>query len=833
MHGKITRLRLVAALALLMAVPASALQAQDRAAVTGVVTDAQNLALPGVAVVLRTAAGGFVAVSTTDRAGRFAMPDVAAGDYVLSAALLGFETRTRPIAVTAGGASAAITLEIGAFTQEVTVSALMPEVANELIITADQIERRVAQDLAQSLRDHAGVTALRRGAINLDPSVRGLYAEQIGVFVDGTRTFAAGPARMDSALSHISPHALASLQVVRGPYALTWGAGTLTAIRANTFKPAFSGGAFEVGGRAGYNYGSNGDANDALASLYGSSDRVRFTFQHNTRAGNDYTDGRGVTVQGDYESFDTRWSLGGRLGGGTLLEYSGGYQKQNDIDYPGRILDATFFETHSHALDFSHQRPSGLVSEIAAQVYLNDKRHLMNNDNKPTAVANPHRTPPFAIDVDLPTSAETIGGRFHAALAAGPLRYKLGLDTYRLHQNATQTVSDRDTGQIHHNLHPVWPDAEMTNLGGYAQVVYDVARSTFGGTVRVDREQARVGGVTRFFADNAVPAYGLHEMHGRFHLQAPAHGGHGTAGHDAGHGMAGQDTGHDAGHGASHHGAAPATLVSAERFGQNNVNVSAAANASVRITDTWLVNLGVGRAVRNPSVLERYADRFPAVKFQTAAEFVGNPLLVPEKSFEVNAGTVLRMAQATVEADVFWRSINDYITVAHDPNVNQRLPLSPAQVFRYVQADAAHFAGVDVRAESAAGPWLSLRGGWSFVQAEDLLFNEPLFGVPPFEQQYALDVHNPSRTRWLEVLVTNTAAQDRVAATRFELATAGWTTIDVSVGLELAAGVTLRGGVRNLTDEFYVNHLNSLDPFAGLRIAEIGRSGYFGLEYAF
>ncbi len=829
MHTDTNRRRLLAALVLLIAIPTPALQAQDRAQVTGIVADAQNLALPGATVVLSTPAGGFVASTTTDRAGDFALPNVTPGDYVLSASLLGFETHTEPIAVTASGASSAITLEVGAFTQEVTVSALMPEVANDLIITADQIERRVAQDLAQSLRDHAGVTSLRRGAINLDPSVRGLYAEQIGVFVDGTRTFAAGPARMDSALSHISPHALQSLQVVRGPYALTWGAGTLTAIRGDTYKPAFSGGAFELGGRAGYNYASNSDANDALASLYGSSDRVRFTFQHNTRTGNDYTDGQGTTVQGDYESFDTRWSLGGRLGGGTLLEYSGGYQKQNDLDYPGRILDATFFETHSHALDFSHRRTTGLVSEVAAQVYLNDKRHLMNNDNKPTAVANPQRTPPFAIDVDLPAAAETIGGRFHTTLAAGPLSYKLGLDTYRILQNATQTVSDRDTGQIHHNQHPVWPDAEMTNVGGYAQVVYDMPRGTFGGTVRVDREQARVGGVTQFFADNAVPAYGLNTMAGQFHLQTPVHDGGGMPGHGAGGGM----TGGMPGHGAGNQGAAPATLVSAEHFGQNNVNVSAAANVSVPITDQWLINLGVGRAVRSPSVLERYADRFPAVKFQTAAEFIGNPLLVPEKSFEVNAGTVLRVAAASLEADVFWRSIDDYITVAHDPNVVQRLPLSPAQVYRYVQADAARFAGFDLRAESAAGPWLSLRGGWSFVRATDLLFDEPLFGVAPFEQQYAIDVHNPSRTRWFEVRVINTAAQDRVAATRLELATAGWTTVDLSAGLELGAGVTLRGGVRNLTDEFYVNHLNSLDPFMGTRIAEIGRSGYFGLEYAF
>ena len=73
--------------------------------------------------------------------------------------------------------------------------------------------------------------------------------------------------------------------------------------------------------------------------------------------------------------------------------------------------------------------------------------------------------------------------------------------------------------------------------------------------------------------------------------------------------------------------------------------------------------------------------------------------------------------------------------ILRTPNLRKRLPLSPEQVFRYVQADAARFAGFDLTAAAAAGPWIDLRGGWSRVRAEDLLFDEPLFGVPPFEQR--------------------------------------------------------------------------------------------------
>ena len=81
--------------------------------------------------------------------------------------------------------------------------------------------------------------------------------------------------------------------------------------------------------------------------------------------------------------------------------------------------------------------------------------------------------------------------------------------------------------------------------------------------------------------------------------------------------------------------------------------------------------------------------------------------------------------------------------------------------------------------------------------------------------------------------MTNTAAQERVATARLERVTAGWTTIDLLGGVEVADGVTIRAGVQNLTDEYYVNHLNALNPFAGQRIAEVGRSAYIGLEYGF
>ena len=423
-------------LLMVMAVPATA---QHAGAVTGSVTDAQGLRVPGATVVVRTPGGGVVASTVTDGTGSFVIEGVSPGEYVLEVSLGGFERHEASIAVGLGQAPIAITLEVDAVSDVVLVTAPRPEMTTESFSPAPALDSRFPRDVAQSLRSHPGVNDRRSGPINLDPTIRGLSAEQIGVFVDGTRTFAAGPARMDLALSHVSPRALQRLRVVRGPYALTWGAGTLSAIRADTFKPAFDdGGDFRLGGRAGYDHGGNGASYDGFASLYGSSDRVRFAFHHNARPGSDYTDGHGATVQGDYESFDTRWDVGAWLSRKTLLEYGGGFQRQNDIEYPGRLLDAAFFATRSHALKLSHAPDSGVTTEIAGQAYANLKAHLMNNDGKPTALRDDHRTPPpFPIRVQLPTSVDTVGGRFHAALQTGPVRYRLEFESVELNVGTT------------------------------------------------------------------------------------------------------------------------------------------------------------------------------------------------------------------------------------------------------------------------------------------------------------------------------------------------------------------------------------------------------------
>ncbi len=653
---------------------------------------------------------------------------------------------------------------------EITVTSTLPGLPEEVDLDEDQIESRSDLDLAEGLRQTSGLAATRRGPVNLDPTVRGLQEGQVGVFVDGTRTFAAGPARMDSDLSHVGLHSLQSVKVVKGPYALAWGAGTLSAIEAITFQPPF-GGELRLGGKAVGGAFDNRDTRDAFGQVYGSGERLRFVFSAGAREGSDYEDGDGAEVPGDFESQQFHGSFSVRLGAGSQLDYSGGYQAQDDIDYPGRLLDATYFRTRTQRLGYSWSGARGDAWQLQgarATVYSNRKDHRMNNDEKPTGRDMPGRIPPFALDIDLPTESNTAGGalRFDLGQTSGdaPQQLALGADVYRVNQIAERFIRRRSNGFLLFQDF-AWPDAQRGNVGVYGQWTRSTERSRLGVALRFDQNDAEAAQASTFFRENTVG-----------------------------------------------------------ELSRDDSSVSAAVSLSVDVNDRWTLHGGIGRAVRNPSTLELYADRFPATKFQLNAEFVGSPQLDAETSHEADAGLVARYGDVTVRADVFYREIDDYITVAADPSLPKRLPLSFNTVFRHIDGSEATFWGGELRLDHVVSRNVSWYLTFDQVRGTDELPGEPVLGLTPPRARLGARVRSGSGRLFGDVEVLVVDDQDRVATLRFEQPTPGYETLSVALGAELTSGLLLTLTGRNLTDESFADHLNAPSPFNGRRIQEPGRS---------
>ncbi len=656
------------------------------------------------------------------------------------------------------------------FRQELIVTSSAPELPAGSALPGRAIERAQARDVVEYLRDFEGMSAVRRGPIGLDPQVRGAQEGQVGMFVDGTRTFAAGPGRMDSDLSHVSPHAVERMEVVKGPYALTWGSGAITAVRLETLRPSFGDGGTGIDGRAGVSWGDNTGDQDTWLDLGTTTERWRARLVGNARSGDDYEPGGGGgKVPADYTSRDLRWSLGWRPSESTLVDYTGGYQEQKDVDYAGRLLDATYFHTRSHALEMS-AFPGSSGLQVYGQLYSNRKDHRMNNDEKPTAQPNANRMPPFAIAVDLPAESDTTGGRLYAEGGGGAWSGKVGLDAYRLEQTASRTVTRRDNGMVLFR-DIVWPNARQDDLGLYAQGIRRGDGWSVAVTLRGDLIDTRAGEVSPFFADGVAGPLDADDSH-----------------------------------------------------------LGVAVNARRAVGHGWSLSAGAGQVDRTPSILERYSDRFPSTRFQIAAEFLGDPGLKAETARQFDLGVAYASGDLTFQASGFYRSIADYITVTQDPDIPKRLPLSPPIVYRYVNGDDGVFWGGEARVDHRIGRRLSWRASASWVRGEDTLFDEPAFGMPPLTLRAG--ARWSADAWWLDLGLTVAERQDRVAAARDEIETPGWTTADVTGGRTLGRW-TLRGGVENVADERYADHLNTLDPFTGERILEPGRTVRLGVEVAF
>ena len=371
-------------------------------------------------------------------------------------------------------------------TEALRLSGIAVSVLRPTLRPRSELEGRLARetnprDVGDLLRRLPGVSSVRRGALGLDPVVRGLRETEVGVYLDGTRQFPAGPARMDSPLSHLDPSTLDDIEVVKGPYALTWGAGNMSAIRVRTqtLPPPASG---PWHGRMLTGYDANLDAKETSASLNGSHGRVSYWGSGAWREGESYTTGSGADIPAGYRSWEARGKLGYALSPASELVLSGGYQKQNDIDYPGLILDAKYFRTVNGSAEWTLHRPTGSLRDLDVLAYMSDVDHAMDNDHKPTALPNPDRTPPFPLDVAVDAGIRVYGGRATATLSSSPYwEVEVGGDVYRTLRRATRTIHRRDTGMLMFT-DLMWPGAALTDGGIFARATHTLPRVSVAGT---------------------------------------------------------------------------------------------------------------------------------------------------------------------------------------------------------------------------------------------------------------------------------------------------------------------------------------------------------------
>ena len=725
------------------------------------VVDPSGASVPDATVVLRSSGGETVAEGVTGTNGAVTFLEVA--DRVEVAAS-GLEPRAVAIS---GRGQIVVNLELEEGEESIDVFAAAASTAP---VASDALPREAIAkpDLAESLASSPHVRLLRRGGTNFEPVVQGLREAQVVMVVDGTRTFAAGPARMDSDLSHVDPGSVDSVEVVTGPYALSQGAGAMAAIVVKS-DPVPRKDAWRLGGRASIGWRNNGAGRVAQTRIHAGDSNFGFRLHSSGSLQDDYNAGTAdarpdVLVPADASGHQFGGQFRFNPTDTQELSVGGFYDEETGIDYPGRLLTAEHFLLRSWSARYRLAGLDGLLKALTLNAYSNAKGHRMSNRGKPTRRDMPGRMPPFGLDVSLPAESHTRGASGRIELgASGDWRLYAGFDHFALEQDAQRFIYRSSNRKLLFS-DAVWAGTSLRNTGLYLQGTRDFSRGAVLAAARFDIERSDAGRPSEFFLANSGSQLDVGRTSPSFSLA----GRYGLAG---GLTLAG----------------------------------------------------GVGHVRRPPSALERYSDRFPSTRFQVAAEFMGDPLIRPEASLQTDLSLQWNLGAFRIDAGGFVRSLSDYITVAADPSLPKRLPLSPPVVFRYVNGESAFFRGWNLGARWVTDR-LQVKLHASKILADDRELSEPVLGIPPFELDASVRYVAPKRRWWAEFGTRNVGEQRRVSAARLETQSPGFALQRFRVGVDLWQGASWHAGATNIGDKYYSEHLNSLNPFTRERVPEMGRA---------
>jgi vitamin B12 transporter len=347
--------------------------AQQAPTVSGTVVDEGGTALPGARVSITDAGGRILSAIVTNGEGAFSMRAPAPGEYSLSVELSSFVVGTQRVTVTSDGVATPlrVVLRAGGFAENVVVTGrrvgtLVTEMPQKVeVIDARDIERTVADDLADALKKNAGVDVIQYPGALSGIGIRGFRPQTSGVnkrsllLIDGRPSGVTNLAalRLDN-VDHI--------EVLKGAASSVYGSSAMGGVvnvitRQSRGKISgtaqVGGGSFgtsEIAGRIGGSAGSRVDF-----------DLVGTTFNQR----DDFRMGDGETRPAtSYKTYDGAVRVGVDLGAWRVEARGLGYRGR-DIMTPGD-LSSGINSQGSKDLEQSSQdaRLSGLVRGHALQL---------------------------------------------------------------------------------------------------------------------------------------------------------------------------------------------------------------------------------------------------------------------------------------------------------------------------------------------------------------------------------------------------------------------------------------------------------------------------------
>lgn len=270
---------------------------------------------------------------------------------------------------------------------------------------------------------------------------------------------------------------------------------------------------------------------------------------------------------------------------------------------------------------------------------------------------------------------------------------------------------------------------------------------------------------------------------------------------------------------------AGATAGADKQRGEDNVGGFAA--WTHRLNDQYSIETTVSRSVRTADATERYMSRMT-----TSSDWIGNPLLAPEKHHQLEVSLQGNLDRLNWSASGWYNRVDDYIlrhTVAAG--------MKSRDVYSNVDAElyGAELEGVYTLSQN----W-QLGSALAWTVGKNLDSDDDLSRIAPLELNTSLDYQRDRLQAGLEWQLV-ASQQDICLAGKDQCGgqdvrkTPGYGVINLHAEYAFDTGLKLLAGVDNLMDKAYTVHESrddsvNPDPF---QVAEPGRSAWIRVTQSF
>ncbi|MBL8867758.1 MAG: TonB-dependent receptor [Gemmataceae bacterium] len=719
-----------------------------------------------------------------------------------------------------------------------------------------------------------GVEVQRRNAISSDPRIRGLRNGQYLALGDGVPYFP-GRLDLDTPVSKFYPAMVRDVQVFRGPFTTLLGPGFGFINIGTVNAPRSKNGGTEYHGISSLGYQTNGEQYNALQVVSAAGTNWGFRGSYNILQGNDYADGGGNKIPASYLSNNFNVALGYDLSEDVTVDFKGLRTFQSNLEFPGLYFDVDASDTEAYNtritarnfgpfdvfttdLWYNVSTTSGSTRGGAKKAFVNQLLRFAFEE--PFLPRNPAGVPQlatngvsnlrgfsFADDSSTRFAERSIGYRFNGQWGNNKdeLTLFMGTDLNVFGQHLTENIRfeqlRRPDGSYFgtpiataDNPNPSLlppgqrnfitqtqeiPKSNSVNPGLFLEGMLplnDKLKLKGGGRidyVRTSSNARRITGNVDLFGDPQNPQ----PVQNRFVLDP---------------------------------------IIYSVDPTQNNMNrdfmlYAGFATAEYKISEETTLFAGYGYAERAPNLTELYTSGpFLGVLQTGTSRVIGDPNLSKERMHHIDIGLRYDTDYLKFGISGFYAMIQDYIT--YDANRVSQLGLSQVT---FTNTDLATLAGTELFMQANVTKWFSPFATLSYVQGIDQTHvdnrrgsiqangsrldssrrrdpstgsaatdTEPLPNIPPMETRLGFRIHGSDPVpKWqIEVVSRIVSGQNAIARSLGEIATPGFSTIDLRGYYQLNENLLLTGGVENLGDRLYREHL---DPIAANQLRSLTGEG--------